>query len=131
MEPNDKEITASIGIFSGRENPKLLLEGELSEQFAERIKSTVGKEAIHAPPPPRLGFYYGFQIHVPAEQAKRLELSKEYNVYHGVITVIESSKQDNWRDTGNIEQFLLEQAMKQGHGDLLEKVGMVQQKMEG
>ena len=131
MVPNDKDITASIGIFSGRENPRLLLDEKLSEQFAERIKSTVGKETIHAPPPPRLGFFYGFHVHVPAEQAKRLELSQEYNVYHGVITVIGSSKQDNWRDTADVEQFLLEQAMKQGHGDLLEKVGVAQQKAEG
>ena len=60
----------------------------------------------------------------PIELAKRFELPAEFNVYHGVLTEREGRKQKHWRDLAKVEQFLIDQTYKQGHGDLLKKVGV-------
>lgn len=124
MESKKDVITGIIGLFSGHPNPELLLAGEAVEEFAGLIKTTIGKEPIHPPPPARLGYYYGFLVHVPKELAKRFELPADFNVYHGVITEQKDREQKHWRDVAKAEQFLINQAHKQGYGDLLEKVGV-------
>lgn len=123
MEPKKDAIIATIGIFSGRPNPELMLSGKVAEKLANLVKTTLGKESIHPPPPPRLGYYYGFLVQTSKELAKRLELPVEFNVYHGVITERYGQEQKHWRDVANVERFLIDQAYEQGHGDLLEKVG--------
>ncbi len=124
MEPKKDAITATIGIFSGRPNPEVLLTGGLAEEFASLVKTTIGKEPIHPPPPPKLGIYYGFFVQIPGELAKRLALPAEFNMYHGVLTEGKGREQNHWRDVAKVERFLIEQSLKQGHGELLEKVGV-------
>ena len=124
MESRKDAITGIIGIFSGHHNPELSLVGEAVKEFADLIKTTIGKEPIHPPPPARLGYYYGFLIHVPKELMKRFELPTELSVYHGVITERKDREQKHWRDVAKVEQFLINQAYKQGYGDLLDKVGV-------
>ncbi len=45
-------------------------------------------------------------------------------MYHGVLTEGEGRQQKHWRDVAKVERLLIDQAYKQGHGDLLEKVGV-------
>lgn len=124
MEQKKDAITGDIGLFSGRPNPELSLTGEAIEKFASLVKAAIGKEPIHAPPVARLGYYYGFKIHVPKELAKAFELPAEFKVYHSVITERKNREQKHWRDVSNVEKFLIDEAYKQDYGDLLEKVGL-------
>jgi len=124
MEPKQDAITVTIGIFSGRPNPELKLSGELAEKFASLIKATIGREPIHAPPPPKLGFYYGFTVQAARELASRLACPAELYIYHGVVSEGKGREQKHWRDVANSERFLIEQAFREGHGALLEKVGV-------
>ena len=124
MEPKKDAIIAKIGIFSGRPNPELMLSGKVAEALANLVKMTIGKESIHPPPPPRLGFYYGFRVKTSKEMAKRLKLPLTFNVYHGVVSERYGKEQKHWRDVANVERFLINHAYEQGHGDLLEKVGV-------
>jgi hypothetical protein len=124
MEAKTAAITVIIGVFSGRPNPELMFTGEVAEEFANLVKATIGKEPIHPPPPPRLGYYYGFRVRIPSELVKRLELPAEFNVYQGVLTEGQGREQRHWRDVAKVERFLIDQAYKQGHGALLEKVGV-------
>ena len=93
------------------------------EKFTGLVKATIGKEPIHPPPPAKLGYYYGFRVHIPEEIAKRSELPAELNVYHGVVTVNKKREQEHWRDVAGVEQFLINQAREQGYGNILEKTG--------
>ena len=124
MEPKKDAITVTMGIFSGRPNPQLSLTGAPAEEFAGLVKATIGKEPIHPPPPPKLGFYYGFVVETPRELAARLALPAALGIYHGVLTEGKGREQKHWRDTANVERFLTEHAYKQGLGELLEKVGV-------
>jgi hypothetical protein len=124
MEPKKDAITATIGVFSGRPNPELLLTGALAEEFAGLVNATIGKEPIHPPPAPRLGFYYGFVVQISGELARRLGLAELLNVYHGVVTEGKGREQRHWRDVANVERFLIEESYRQGRGELLQRVGI-------
>lgn len=124
MESNKEIITGAIGLFSGRPNPELSLMGEAVEELANLVKSCIGKEKIHPPPAAKLGYYYGFRLHVPKDLAKRLNLPEDFNVYQGVITERRNQEQNYWRDMANVERFLIDQAFEQGYGDMLQKVGI-------
>jgi hypothetical protein len=123
MKPPEKAISVSVGLFSGRPNPEIVITGEAASTLAERLRSSIGKESTHPPPPPRLGFFYGFYLQVPAKLAKELEVPENFSVYSGVITEQGQREQRYWRDTGGVELFLMETAFQQGHGELLEKAG--------
>lgn len=124
MEPKEEAITVTIGIFSGRPNPELRLTGALAEKFANLVKATIGKEPIHPPPPPKLGFYYGFSVRMASELAKRFGFPAELNIYLGVLSEGRGREQKHWRDAGHSERFLIEESYRQGYGDLLERVGV-------
>ena len=124
MKSGKDEITAKIGVFSGRPNPELSLRGEVAEKLASMLKATLGKESIHPPPSPRLGYYYGFLVQISKEMARQLEIPMEFNVYHGVITEVKPKEQNHWRDVERIEKFLVDLAYEQGYGKLLEEFGV-------
>lgn len=126
MELKKDVFTAVIGVFSGRPNPEMSLSGETAEELANLVKTTIGQESIHPPPPPQLGYYYGFLVQLPKDLAKRFGLPEEFNVCHGVLTERIDREQKHWRDVAKVERFLINQAYKQGHGDLLKKVGVEQ-----
>ncbi len=94
------------------------------EEFVKRLQGILGQESIHAPPAPRLGYYYGFRVISPKALAEKFEAPAEFRVYHGVITTSEGKKECHWRDLAGLENFLVEQAYEQGYGEMLAKVGM-------
>lgn len=124
MGSKQDAIRVIVGVFSGRPNPELSLPGDVAEELANLVKETLGKEPIHPPPPPKLGYYYGFVLQSPKESAERLGIPAEFRVYHGVLTEREGRKQKHWRDVAQIERFLIDLAYEQGYGDLLEHVGV-------
>ena len=124
MDVKGEVIIVRVGVFSGRPNPEVTLSGELADELARRARATIGKEPTDPPPPPQLGSYYGFLIQSPAEVVKRLRLPAEFSVYKGVLTEHTGRQQLHWRDVGAVEPFLIEQAFRQGHGDLLQERGI-------
>lgn len=123
MESGEDIITAIAGVFSGRRNPEVVLRGADAAQLAERLHAAVGRERSHPPPPPKLGVFYGFEVHTPAKLARELGVPENVNVFAGVVTDERGREQHHWRDTGGVEEYLLAKAWEQGHGELLEKVG--------
>jgi hypothetical protein len=124
MEGNQGAIVVKIGLYSGMPNPEMKLTGETASQFAELVKSTLGREPIHPPPAPKLGEFYGFLVQVPQEKAKGLELPAQASVFSGVLTDMTQRKGAHWSDVAGIERFLIRLAYEQGFGELLEKVGV-------
>jgi hypothetical protein len=126
MESEADVITATAGVFSGRRNPEIVLSGTDASSFAERVRETLGKDPIHPPPPPKLGSYYGFQIHASKQLAKDRGIPEDFNIYSGVITEQNGREQRHWRDVGGVEDFLLGIAYERGHRELLDKVNAPQ-----
>ena len=117
-------ITVVVGLFSGRPNPEVTLSGKTADDFISHAKAGIGKEPANPPPAPRLGEFYGFFVKVPAERAKAAVLPTEFSVYKGVVTEQVGREYKYWRDTGNMEPFLVQRAYDQGHGDLLKLGGL-------
>jgi hypothetical protein len=128
MEENKDAIVVKIGLFSGRENPEMKLTDGVASQFAELVKSTMGKEPIHPPPHPKLGEFYGFLVQVPEQKVNELGLPVQAIIFSGVLTDMTRRKEAHWRDMAGIEQFLIRLAYEQGFGDLLRKVGVAEPK---
>jgi hypothetical protein len=122
--PSSDVLTVEIGLFSGRRNPRMELAGETLDRFTASVGRAIGREAIHPPPPPRLGHYYGFFVRAPGDVAERRQLPSELDVYSGVVTERRGAVARHWRDVSGVEQFLIDQAFEQGHGQLLEKTGV-------
>ncbi len=121
---NDNEIVVTLGVFSGRPNPVLNLDREDAEKLAEMVHGIIGKEAIHPPPHPKLGEFYGFSLKVPGELSKQFMLPKKMGIYSGVLTEGQGGEQRHWRDPGKIENFLTGYAFKKGLGKFLEPMGI-------
>ena len=119
MESENKAMIVRIGVFSGRPNPEISLEGEPGRQLARILSESKGKEPIHPLPPAKLGEFYGYLVYTPPELAKELSVPSEFTVYRGVVTEGGAREQKCWRDLSGIEGFLYDQAVKQGHEDLL------------
>lgn len=124
MESNNDAITVTVGIFSGRRNPELKLDGETASRFVELLRSAIGNEPIHPLPPPRLGEFYGFFARLPAALAKDLNCAAGLSIRDSVISCEREQRSEHWRDQGNIEEFLMNEAYGQGLGEILEKVGI-------
>ncbi|NGP89902.1 hypothetical protein [Fodinibius halophilus] len=120
-DENKDNITATVGLFSGRPNPKITLENDLAAEFSEMIHAAIGKEAANPPPAPKLGSYYGFTVTMPRNKAQELELPQQIRINNGVLTVTRNKEENHWRDVANIEELLIKQAYEEGLGDLLQK----------
>ena len=124
MASEDKVIKAQVGVFSGRENPEINLDGGAQMRFAEMVQAALGKEPIHAPGPPKLGTFYGFLVSVPRELADELSLPQALEVRGGVVSVPAREEANHWRDIAGLEDFLIGLAFEQGHGELLGMLGI-------
>jgi hypothetical protein len=128
MEENNQAIVVKIGLYSGMPNPEMKLTGDLASEFAKMVRSTIGKEAIHPPPPAKLGEFFGFLVQVPEQKVKDLKLPMKASVFSGVLTDMTKDKLMHWRDISRVEQYLIRIAYKQGFGDLLRQVGVEEPK---
>lgn len=124
MENKDNVITAHLGVFSGRENPAIVLEGDTQKQFSELVQAVVGKEPTHPAGSVKLGDFYGFLIQIPSSLAKKLSLPQTMEVRNGVVSVLQKKETTHWRDIIGLENFLITQAGEQGHQDILDMLGV-------
>jgi hypothetical protein len=119
-------ITARVGIFSGRENPVITLGGEAQGRFAERMQATIGQKPTHPPGPPKLGEFYGFIISIPRAIAEESALPTNVEVRGGIVSTRSSGEDQHWLDVAGLEDFLIGLSFEQGHGKLLERLGIKQ-----
>lgn len=126
MAEDQDVIRVRVGIFSGRENPVVTLDGEAQTRFTELMRSIIGKERSHAPGPPKLGEFHGFLVNVPAAISEEGSFPKTIEVRSGVVSVISSGEGEHWLDVAGLENFLIGLAYHQGQGDLLERLGIQQ-----
>ena len=124
MEGNKEVILVNIGLFPGMPNPEMKLTDDMASQFADLVKSTVGKEPIQPPPRSKLGEFYGFLVQVPDRMSKELGLPAWAIIFRGVLTEKSQREQWHWRDVAGIERFLTRLAYEQGFGELLQKWGV-------
>jgi hypothetical protein len=114
--------TVRLFVYSGRPDPEFQLDDAVAADLLDRlgrIPQGQRPEAIEAvaPPPPQLG-YRGLLVRLADADLDQLL------VYGGVIRFRREGRQYSWRDTTGIEQGLLEQAVRHGHQDLLESMGV-------
>jgi len=118
-----KTIVVEIGVFSGRKNPAFELDPDAAKDLTKRCREVIGRKAIHPPPPPKLGEFYGFAVSVPKTLQKDLGLPELIRVFHGVVTTVEDRKEAHWKDEANIEGHLEKLARRYDRGEFLDLVG--------
>ena len=99
--------TVELDVYSGRVNPSWELPAEDSRELARRLAGLA--TAATPPAEPGLG-YRGFVISSPGRSVR---------VYQGVVSVSEGGATHHYRDSGQLERWLAEQARARGHGDLV------------
>ena len=118
-------ILVMIGLYSGRPNPEMLLPTEDISKFASLITEVVGKEALDPAAPAKLGEFQGFIVLVAKDVAEQERLPKAFSVFRGVLTEEARQPKRSWRDVSGVENYLIDLAFKLGHGELLEKFGLM------
>lgn len=117
-------ITARLGIFSGRENPVIAVQGEMQERFADLVKRTRASERGDPPRPPKLGEFHGFTVTVPQAIARAQDLPASIEVRAGVVSAEYSGTVQHWPDSVGLSDFLIGLSYEQGHGELLGRLGI-------
>jgi hypothetical protein len=111
MDPTDgqRDIEIQLDIFSGRPNPTWTVAGET----ADRLWSLL-RDLEPAPPqePPDLG-YRGFLLVAPPQTVR---------AYNGTLAFLPTREErpTYYRDSGGIEETLLDQARELGYGQVID-----------
>lgn len=117
---NDAGATVQLLIFSGVADPEWELGDDSAEQLAARVRDGMSGANVPAAPVGGLG-YRGFFVRNRGAVAG---LPGEFTVYSGVLTQEEGSKVQHWPDAGGAELFLLDDARREGFGELLDAAGI-------
>jgi hypothetical protein len=119
MTTPSRSVPVRLLIFSGRPDPEWSVDGDALDALAERARAAVGKERAYPPQPGGLG-YRGFLVRndeaVP-------ELPSEFLVFHGAIIERPGAAARYWRDAAGLEEWLLDDARRRGHGEILAAAG--------
>lgn len=114
MKNNEITIEVVLDIFSGRPNPRWML----SEEQIEELKTKIGAFPSAKPKtPPGLG-YRGMRV---INISKMAGIPNQIIAYNGVLAITEKGKINYYEDNNKIEEWLLNQAHKQGYGEVIEK----------
>lgn len=120
MTTEVNEIVVELLIFSGRPDPEWVLEEEEIATLRDRLGSIQRDEPIDEAPSGGLG-YRGFLVR---NEGKLSDIPSEFIVYKNVLTEEPGPKARHWRDSSEIEEFLLATARRQGLGELLDAAGV-------
>jgi hypothetical protein len=120
MSTPGSSVQVRLLIFSGRPDPEWGVDAAALEALSERVRAAVGKERAYATEPGGVG-YRGFLLqHEEAE----LDLPRHLVVFHGVIIERPGPAATYWRDVAGVEDWLLEDAWRRGHGEVLAEAGV-------
>lgn len=120
MTAQAQSVVVRLLIFSGRPDPEWPLEEEMKARLKAGIQAVLREERVEHAPSGGLG-YRGFQIR---NEAGIPDLPAEFTVYRGILTEQPGPQAQHRRDTARIEELLLEEARRQGYGDLLDSAGV-------
>jgi hypothetical protein len=113
-------VTARLLIFSGRADPEWSFEGEALATLVRLIRDSVGREPAYPPTPGGLG-YRGFLV-----RGDERELPRELLVFRGALTENPGPRARHWRDTNGLEAWLISDARRRDHGQVLDAAGAPQ-----
>ena len=112
-----------LDVFSGRPNPTWTLTPFQVEELRGLLAASRQEQRGEAVEPPYLG-YAGFVI---TSRGQESSMPFRVRVYGGVLTFFpeqrEGSTQAYYADTYGVEAWLLEQAVRQGYADAIERMG--------
>lgn len=119
MTNQNNAVTIQLLAFSGRPNPTWIAKQGFIEEIAKSLKGSEEKTYKGELPFPQLG-YQGFTITSPDKSANLPDFMR---IYRGILFV-GSGKSRNLEDTIGLEKRLIEEAKKEGLGEILEKLGL-------
>ena len=98
----------TLDIFSGRPNPGWELSQEQSSEFLKKISKLESKENFHADSGKYSGLgYRGFLV----EEENSAQKSRRFEVYNGIVNVVENNSSYALEDKGySVESWLLQTA---------------------
>lgn len=120
MKAQQQAVSVRLLLFSGRPDPEWPLDEEAVAQLRDRLQRTVGGEKTSPQPSGGLG-YRGFLVQ---NLARLAGLPATFTVFRRVLSEPPGPSANHWRDTGTVEDWLLEQARERGFGKALEAFGV-------
>jgi hypothetical protein len=115
MTPAGGSVQVRLLIYSGRPDPEWRVEADGLETLSDRVRAAVGKERAYPIEPGGLG-YRGFLLR---HEETELDLPRHLVVFHGVIIERPGPAAKYWRDVAGAEDWLLQEAWRRGHGEIL------------
>jgi hypothetical protein len=112
----DSMPEVELDVFSGRPNPRWTLPAELADTLRTELAERLPAEPQTAP---GLG-YRGFVI---TNLGQVGGIPQRLRAYRAVLTVGDRDGTTHYRDTHGVEEALLEDARRQGYGDLIGQLG--------
>jgi len=109
-------ISVRLLLYSGRPDPEWELDKAEAEELIARVKQTLVAETVHISSYPTLGGR-GFGV----EHAGNIVgIPRWFMVFDGVLVDTSISTSTGWRDTGGVEEWLMDQARQRGFSEALD-----------
>ncbi|MCD4706542.1 MAG: hypothetical protein K8S62_02250 [Candidatus Sabulitectum sp.] len=119
MASKEKSVSARLMVFSGRLDPEWELSEDLTQELSKRLAGILkNNEQVEAPNTGILG-YKGFLIR---NTGGFPDLPAEFSVFKGVVSTGDKGKHIHMRDSQNIEDLLLSDAISRDMGKFIEDV---------
>ena len=120
MNAPESAAVVRLLVYSGVPDPEWSLDDAELEALAERVARSLQGPSTEPPPPWLLG-YRGFFVHVERPVG---QLPTEFRVFRGTLITHDDGQESARRDDGRVEELLLEQAFRRGHGNVLVALGV-------
>lgn len=121
MANHNNSVTIQLLAFSGRPNPSWSAGENLIKTIEASVKESEKKSYRGELPFPQLG-YQGFVIE---SSGKSSSLPGHIRVFRGILFIGGAGqKMRNLEDSQNLERLLIEEAVKEGFGDILKELGV-------
>jgi hypothetical protein len=120
MSTQENAVVVFLQVYSGQPDPSWPLEDAGVQEVVERVRRAQSAPADGKPPDPVLG-YRGFRIENRAGVA---DLPAALSVWRGfVVAADREGRAQIWSDAGELERWLLDDARRRDHGELLKAAG--------
>jgi hypothetical protein len=120
MSTEQNAVVVFLQVYSGRPDPSWTLDDSGVQDVVGRVRQAQSAPADGKPPEPVLG-YRGFRVE---NRAGVPDLPAALTVWRGfVIGADRGGRTQTWSDVGDLEGWLLADARRRDHGELLEAAG--------